>query len=149
MKRAHAIASLGPIGYLPASGTLSTLVTMPMVYLLAEYVTPIAYALIVFLIALAAFGSIHEVLKHSTETDPSHIVIDELVGYLYTFLFLPITMKTLFVGFLLFRFFDITKWCGVNYCEKLPGAWGVLADDCAAGLLSNVVLQWMLHYGVI
>jgi phosphatidylglycerophosphatase A len=149
MKRAHAIASLGPIGYLPVSGTFATLITIPVVYLLAEYIAPIAYALIVCLITVVALASIHEVLKQSTDPDPSHIVIDEVVGCFYTFLFLPVNGKTLIIGFLLFRFFDITKWCGIKYCEKLPGAWGVLADDCAAGLLSNVVLQWMLHYGVI
>lgn len=146
-KVAERLASLGPLGYLPAPGTVATLITLPAVYLLAGYFSPIGYARIACLVAFIAWCAIHVATKHSSDSDPSHIVIDEVVGCLYTFLFLPINGKTLILGCLFFRFFDITKWCGVRYCEKLSGAWGVLLDDCAAGLLSNVALQWMIHFG--
>ena len=44
------------------------------------------------------------------------------------------------MGFILFRFFDITKIGPVKYFEKIPGALGVMSDDIAAGLMSAIVI---------
>jgi phosphatidylglycerophosphatase A len=73
--------------------------------------------------------------------DPSQIVLDEVIGCLVTFYAVPLNWYSLLAGFLLFRFFDITKWFGIAHAEHLVGAWGVLMDDVLAGVLANVVLQ--------
>ena len=39
-------------------------------------------------------------------------------------------------GFLWFRLFDILKPLGVRRLEALPGGWGIMADDLAAGALA-------------
>ncbi|MED5248553.1 MAG: phosphatidylglycerophosphatase A [Candidatus Neomarinimicrobiota bacterium] len=44
------------------------------------------------------------------------------------------------MGFLLFRFFDITKLGPVKYFEKMPGAWGVMTDDLVAGFISLAII---------
>ena len=54
----------------------------------------------------------------------------------------------MFAGFVLFRFFDITKWFGIQRAEHLVGAWGVLIDDVLAGLLANVILQ-VVYYLIV
>jgi len=50
------------------------------------------------------------------------------------------TNKTVALGFLFFRFFDISK-IGFWYIEKLPGATGIIFDDIIAGLLACLVLH--------
>ncbi|MGH8057240.1 MAG: phosphatidylglycerophosphatase A, partial [Candidatus Entotheonellia bacterium] len=44
-------------------------------------------------------------------------------------------------AFLLFRVFDILKPSPIRALERLPGGWGIMCDDLAAGLLTNIVLQ--------
>ena len=82
--------------------------------------------------------------------DPGRVVIDEVVGMLVTVLVIPLTLETVWVGFLLFRVFDIVKPWPVRRVERLPGGWGVMMDDVLAGVYAAVclrilfvVLPWM------
>lgn len=79
--------------------------------------------------------------------DPSCVVIDEMVGMGITLLLIPKSGYQIFAGFLLFRFFDITKWLGADRMQRLKGGWGVMMDDVVAGIWSNLLLQliaWLL-----
>ena len=69
--------------------------------------------------------------------DPSAVVIDEFCGALIVFAGLPMTWLTTAVGFAAFRIFDVLKPPPIGQLERLPGAWGVLADDVAAGGLAR------------
>ena len=82
----------------------------------------------------------HLSLKKSKDHDPSYIVIDEWVGQWVALSFIPVNLNFAIVGFILFRFFDITKIGPVKYFEKIPGALGVMSDDIAAGLMSAIVI---------
>ena len=82
----------------------------------------------------------HLSLKKSNDHDPSYIVIDEWVGQWVALSFLPVNLNFAIVGFILFRFFDITKIGPVKYFEKIPGPLGVMSDDIAAGLMSAIVI---------
>ena len=88
----------------------------------------------------------HLALKTTNKKDPSFIVVDEWVGQWITFSFLPVNYIIAILGFLLFRFFDISKVGPVKFFEKLPGAWGVMADDVIAGILSMVSLLLIQYY---
>lgn len=136
------IATLGPVGYLSAPGTMGTLAALPFVYCFSWLLLPEQ----VFIIIIAATVSLFVIdrgLQSFHDTDPSHIVLDEFVGCLVTFVGINFNLASTIAGFLLFRLFDILKPLGIKKIEKLPGAWGVLLDDCAAGLLANILL-WCL-----
>ena len=51
----------------------------------------------------------HLSLKKSNDHDPSYIVIDEWVGQWVALSFIPVNLNFAILGFILFRFFDITK----------------------------------------
>jgi len=144
MKIAQLLASLGPVGYLNGSGTVATLLALPVVYALNMWCEPWVYVVVVGVITVAACLVVNNVVPRFEVNDPSHIVIDEVVGCLITFLFVPITWQSLMIGAVLFRFFDISKWFGIKYFERLQGAWGVMLDDIAAGVLSNLMLRVIL-----
>lgn len=91
------------------------------------------------------------------EHDPGSVVLDEIVavpialaGYAGLWWFqageLPAPAKladwwpATVAAFLLFRLFDIWKPWPIRLLQKLPGGWGVVADDLAAGLVSAFVL---------
>jgi len=44
-----------------------------------------------------------------------------------------------------FRVFDIIKPPPVRQLEKIPGGWGIVADDLLAGVYANVALQLILR----
>lgn len=74
-------------------------------------------------------------------TDPGHVVVDEVVGQMLTFLLFPhATWKWLLGGFLLFRAFDIVKPFPARQAERIPRGWGIMLDDVIAGLYSLAVL---------
>lgn len=75
-------------------------------------------------------------------SDPSEAVIDEVVGQLITFVFVPFTIgwQFILIGFLLFRLFDIWKPYPINDLQGLPDGIGVVADDVLAGVYAGVCL---------
>jgi len=74
--------------------------------------------------------------------DPSQAVVDEVMGQLITFCFVPLSVTWPFIllGFLLFRFFDIVKPFPIRTLEMLPGGLGICADDIIAGVYAGVCL---------
>lgn len=139
------LARLGPIGNLEAPGTVATVVTLPLVFWLRVLVPNLyAYGFLLLVFILVSKIIIERACNYlGNHNDPAEIVLDELVGCLVVFWGISLTTQTLVIGCMLFRFFDISKVCGISYCERLPGGWGIVLDDVAAGLLSNLVLHML------
>lgn len=81
------IATLGPIGYMNAPGTMASLVTLPLVYWL-HYIIPNNYAYLSFVIfmIIISLWIIHKAVEQSRwHHDPSEVVLDEVIGCLLTF----------------------------------------------------------------
>lgn len=130
------------VGLAPkAPGTFGTLLAIPLWYALTYlsdllYIT-IVLALIVFAIQIA---DLYE--KQTVSHDPSHMVIDEIVGFLVTMALLPIGWKSLLLGFILFRVLDIWKpWPVSHFNDKVKGGFGAVLDDVVAGMIANLVLH--------
>jgi phosphatidylglycerophosphatase A len=86
-----------------------------------------------------------QVTRASGTKDPQFVVIDEVAGQWVALLFAPVTWKTLAVGFILFRGFDIVKPPPVRQLERLPGGTGIVMDDVMAGVYALGVVQLLLH----
>lgn len=74
--------------------------------------------------------------------DPSQAVVDEVLGQLITFSFIPFGLSWPFIlaGFLLFRLFDIWKPYPIGDLQVLPGGLGICADDIVAGVYAGICL---------
>lgn len=100
-----------------------------------------------YLISALSLGGItianHEERRTGIKDDKK-IVIDEMAGQLLTFYSLKLTAPVLIGGFLLFRFFDITKPWLIDKVQTLPSGWGVMLDDILAGLVSLGILKLIL-----
>lgn len=81
--------------------------------------------------------------------DSSRIVIDEAAGMCISLLFVPVTVKFLVAGLLLFRFFDIVKPLYIRKAESLRGGWGVMMDDVLAGIYTNILLQVIIYFNIL
>jgi phosphatidylglycerophosphatase A len=81
------------------------------------------------------------------ERDPGPVVVDEIAGQLVSLMFLPINVRTLAIGFVLFRILDVLKPWPANRLEDLPGGSGIMADDLMVGLYANLILHGLSRFG--
>jgi phosphatidylglycerophosphatase A len=88
-----------------------------------------------------------QVARATGGKDPQIVVIDEVAGQLLTLAAAPVAWKTLLVGFILFRGFDIVKPPPARNLERLPEGLGIVMDDVAAGIYGFTVMQVLLHLG--
>lgn len=139
------IATLGFIGYLPfAPGTFGSLAAFT-VFVLLKPTVFIHIIILLFIIPIGIVSS-HHAEKLLNDKDSRHIVIDEFCGYLISVLFIPYSTGFAITAFFLFRFFDILKPFPIRKIESvLSGGKGIMADDIAAALYTNIILQiWKL-----
>lgn len=135
------IATMGFVGYLPAPGTIATVISFLFLFLFQTYCY--SYYKIFFLVAISfSYFVILKLINITDASDPSEIVLDEFIGAATIFLFLKFnSLYSLFIPFLIFRFFDISKLMGISYLEKaFKGPLGILLDDIAAGLLTVILI---------
>jgi phosphatidylglycerophosphatase A len=94
--------------------------------------------LIVLLPAVWASGA---EAAHSGRKDPGHIVVDEVAGQWIALAGTSsVNWKSALAAFVLFRLFDIWKPMPARQLERLPGGFGIMADDVMAGLYGALVL---------
>ncbi len=130
---ARFLATLGPVGSAPlAPATAASAVVALVGWFIEPPSPPVALALIVAGAALAVWvcGEAEETLGH----DAKPIVADEAVGQSLALLFVPHDWPAFAAAFVLFRVFDVWKPLGARQIQRLPGGWGVVADDVIAGL---------------
>jgi phosphatidylglycerophosphatase A len=95
-------------------------------------------AVLLMLLGVWAAATVSRELENK---DPSLVVVDEVAGMLVTMI--PATAfswPTVAAGFVLFRLLDIAKPWPMRALEKLPGGWGIVLDDIAAGALAAAAL---------
>jgi phosphatidylglycerophosphatase A len=142
------------IGRLPGGpGTWGSLAAVLIWFALARFVPAASQWVVLAVMAAAAVAlgipAATRVARASGTKDPQFVVIDEVAGQWITLLFAPVTWKTLAVGFILFRGFDIVKPPPVRQLERLPEGTGIVVDDVGAGIYALAVMQLLLHFGLL
>lgn len=131
------------IGYSPiAPGTLGTLLALPISYFLSEIPFPL------YEITLAGFFFLSVWVSEKAgaafgKKDDQRIVIDEMMGFFITMLWIPKTLLFILSGFILFRIFDIIKPPPIRFAERTRGGYGVVLDDVIAGVYANILLHFI------
>jgi phosphatidylglycerophosphatase A len=137
-------------GHVPyAPGTAGTLGAIPL-YLALR---PFGHAAVAFgALVLTGVGiwAANVIASELGQKDPQVIVIDEVAGVLVTLSVAPPTGVALAAGVLLFRIFDQTKpWPARAAERELPGGWGIVLDDVAAGIWGAIGVAALHAAGVV
>ena len=137
-------------GYAPlAPGTAGTLVGIPLYLVFSAMPWPLWLITVVAFTCLAWYVS-EEAEKLFGRKDAQCIVIDEIAGLQWTLFLVEPTVLHVALGFILFRLFDIVKPFPARlFQERLPGGLGVVADDLAAAVYGNLLLQLLMRFGGI
>ena len=140
-------ATWGGTGFSPlASGTVGTLGAIPFYLALSRLPLPL-YLLTTLAFTLFAcwVSGLAEVVF--AEKDSGKIVIDEVAGYLVTMIAVPLSWRSVLVGFILFRFFDIVKPQPARWFDRsLKNGYGVVLDDIAAGLYACAATHLLTRF---
>ena len=141
------IATLGPVGALPAPGTMGSLVASGAGVIISLYGGIGSLVVAVVIATLIGFPAADAHYRVTGIKDSGAVIIDEVVGQWLVFLAIPYAagltaeyIIAVVAGFALFRLFDIVKIGPVKIAEDLPGAAGVMADDVVAGALAGGVI---------
>lgn len=136
------LGSIGPLGHLPASGTVTVVVAGVPLYLLMHRIPLAIYLPIVLTFTLLA------VVVHQRgdailgEKDSRRLVWDELAGFMIAVMALPFTSELAIIAVVTERAFDILKVPPAKWIEDHgPGGWGVVGDDVIAGLYTCFILH--------
>lgn len=146
------LATLGPLGRLPAPGTWGSFAGLMWATVIGFPAGPLPAALFTVLTVYLAVAICGEAELRLRKTDPGEIILDEFVCMPVVLLGLHDILATteawvaFILAFLLFRFFDIFKPLGIARLQRYPGGLGVVLDDLAAAVAAAVVLQVVLRF---
>jgi phosphatidylglycerophosphatase A len=140
-KRWWAIATFFGVGFIkPGPGTWGSVAAVLLWAAFAWLAHPsprvlfVALLIGVFLTLIFGIPAASVVERESGGHDPQCVVIDEVAGQWITLLLCPADWRHGLIALALFRLFDIVKPFPVRRLERLPGGWGIVFDDVAAGL---------------
>lgn len=143
------IATCGGIGNIKGGGTIAAVCYTILWLLIRPHIDNVPVQ-VVFFIAIVGLGVwVSNKLETIWGKDSNKIVIDEVAGMCGALLFVPYQWQYAIIGLAAFRFFDIVKPLFIRKAEKLPGGWGVMADDVAAGVCANLLVQLVVVTNLI
>jgi phosphatidylglycerophosphatase A len=130
-------------GYFPkgpgTAGSLAAVIlAIPFLYLnLPVWLLGVAS----FFLLYPAIAASDIVAREASRKDPQIVVIDEVLGQWLTLAGAQrLNWRSLLIGFVLFRIFDILKPSPVRQLERVPGGAGIVLDDMMAGVYGALVL---------
>ena len=130
---------IGNISFAP--GSFGSVLGLSLCFFLSKIDFSIA-VLLTLIFILCAIWIANEAEKIIDIEDPGCIVIDEIAGIILTLSGLPFNITSVVLGFLVFRALDIWKPYPIRLLEnKFSGGIGIVLDDVAAGILSNLILR--------
>ncbi|MCS7043724.1 MAG: phosphatidylglycerophosphatase A [Bryobacteraceae bacterium] len=131
-------------GYSPvAPGTAGSLGALAAAWLLHLWIRPPMwiYAGLALALLLPAVWAAGAVARSRGVEDPGLVVVDEVAGQWIALAAAgSFTPWQAAAAFFLFRLFDILKPWPVRSLERLPGGWGIVADDAAAGVYAATAM---------
>ncbi|HTS01651.1 MAG TPA: phosphatidylglycerophosphatase A [Thermoanaerobaculia bacterium] len=137
-------------GFLPiAPGTWGSLAAIPFAHVVATVWG--VWGLAGFAAGVAVIG-VHasgETARLRGVADPSEVVVDEVAGQaialLPVYALVPadavaLRAGTVVLAFLLFRILDVWKPGPIGWLERLPGGFGIMADDLLGGAVAAAMM---------
>lgn len=143
-RAALALATWFGCGYWPLGpGTAGSLGALAAAWALQQWLGygMAWHAALAAVLLLPGVWAAGEVARSRGVEDPGMVVVDEVLGQWIALAGAgAFTWTEGAAAFVLFRLFDIYKPWPVRAAERLPGGWGIVADDVLAGIYAALAL---------
>lgn len=144
IRLANLISTWFGCGRFPGSpGTAGSAAAIAIAIAIEHFVSlqPFWFAVFAVLLLPVAIWAAGVSSRAAKTEDPQFVVVDEVVGQWIALAGArALNWKSYLAAFALFRLFDIWKPAPVRQLERLPGGWGINADDAMAGVYAALVL---------
>ncbi|MGR8949035.1 MAG: phosphatidylglycerophosphatase A family protein [Gammaproteobacteria bacterium] len=132
-----------------APGTFGTMAGVA-VYLTLANISSEIYLISVTLLFILGIYLCDVTAKALGVHDHGAIVWDEIVGFLATMSFVKCSIVSIFLGFALFRLFDILKPWPISWLDKkVQGGFGIMLDDLIAAIFAASILAFIEYLSYI
>lgn len=132
-------------GYFPLiPGTIGTALGVVIYWAISGFQL-IYYSGFLLLLTILGLYESEKAEIYFSRKDAPQIVIDEIIGYLITMMYIPSKLKFVIIGFFVFRIMDIVKPFPCRQLQQLKGGTGIVIDDVIAGIYSNIILQIVVY----
>jgi phosphatidylglycerophosphatase A len=141
---AKIISTCFGIGYFPVAPGTVTSIAAVLFYMFVPAFRELP--ILLFLVFLSAAGGVWAgtLMEEHHGEDPSIVTIDELSGQWLALAALPAGILPALLALAFFRYFDIAKPGPVDAAQRMPGGWGIMADDLLAGFFANLSVRIVL-----
>jgi phosphatidylglycerophosphatase A len=124
-------------------GTVGSLAAIPLI-LFFNFFGLYKYIALTFLLLLFAIQVCNSYEANVNNHDSPEVVIDEVVGYAFAMIWMPMTWQAFLIAFIIFRVFDILKPPPISFIDQqVRGGFGVVLDDVVAGVITNIICQFI------
>ena len=148
---ARCLATVGGLGdVLPAPGTTVGSLAGALLYWAAAAAWPTAVTAVALVgcavLAPVSVWACGAEAKRRGIPDPNPVVADEVAGQWVALAIVALahgrhpSAREFVAAFLLFRVFDVLKPWPIRRLERLPGGWGIVTDDLAAGAAAGALV---------
>jgi phosphatidylglycerophosphatase A len=141
---ALALATWFGCGYFPwGPGTVGAFAAALIAFLLHLYADAgrLTFFLLTIVFLAPGIWASTRAARVAGSEDPGIVVVDEVLGQWLTLIGTSnLGWKNFLAAFILFRVFDIWKPWPIRKIERLPGGYGIVCDDLAAGLYGALIL---------
>lgn len=108
---------------------------------LAYGFTPLTFLLMAVILAVPGVWAATVIERREGIEDPHKVVVDEVIGQWVTIAGAPVlNWKTWLLALVLFRALDVWKPPPARQFERLPGGWGIVADDVMSGIYGALAI---------
>lgn len=140
LKIVNVCAEVFGVGRIPPSGTMGTLVALPILWLLQQHFGQGGIWSFTVVISLWGIGIVNAYQHFHQNHDSREVVIDEVAGMSVCACFLPADIIAFALGFVMFRLFDIFKPYPIHLIDRfMRSGLGVMLDDLVAGVYAGLV----------
>ena len=131
----------------PAPGSIASLLTVLLWWFFLSdlsFIYQVALLCTYVVVSILLYRSFAETVAVE---DPSEVVADEFAGMWLALIFLPKEIASVVAAFLVFRLLDIGKPFFIGWIDRnVHGAFGVMADDLAAGAVTSLFLLLAVYF---
>ncbi|NLM18167.1 MAG: phosphatidylglycerophosphatase A [Candidatus Riflebacteria bacterium] len=144
------LGSFGNLGYVKTLHPLHSSLPGILLYFMTRnlhWFLQLSLLVLFILVAVAVSEKLEQIEKTK---NPKEVILDDIAGmWISLFAIQNPTWKIILLAFLIYRALDTVKPFPISIFKTFKGGRGMLADDLAAGMLTSLIIRYIIFHEII